>query len=134
MHTAQYMPDEPESAYRQDIELPKRATDSHNAQHAMCKCILASFAQQKHAQQVSHTRMLHPAESMLSTMCTHACWRDSLALRCRATRKSMWKYWFTVSVSKVLLAPRATARPSPVPANQVVSLLGQITFDRIDSS
>ncbi|KAA6421875.1 MAG: hypothetical protein FRX49_08194 [Trebouxia sp. A1-2] len=38
----------------------------------------------------------------------------------RATRKSMWKYWFTVSVSKVLLAPRATARPSPVPAKQVI--------------
>jgi hypothetical protein len=46
----------------------------------------------------------------------------------------MWKYWFTVSVSKVLLAPRATARPSPVPACHVVSLQGQMTFDRIDSS
>ncbi len=46
----------------------------------------------------------------------------------------MWKYWFTVSVSKVLLAPRATASPSPVPAHHVVSLLGQIMLDRIDSS
>ncbi len=96
-------------------------TNSHDMQHVLCNCILAFFAQQKHAQQGSHTRILHPLENMLSTSCKHACWRDSLALRCRATRKSMWKYWFTVSVSKVLLAPRATAKPSPVPANQVVN-------------
>ena len=69
-----------------------------------------------------------------SAVCTHACWRGSLALRCRATRKSMWKYWFTVRVSKVLLAPRATAKPSPVPAKQVVNLQGQISLDRTDSS
>ena len=46
----------------------------------------------------------------------------------------MWKYWFTVRVSKVLLAPRATAKPSPVPAKQVVNLQGQISLDRTDSS
>lgn len=37
----------------------------------MCKCILASFAQQKHAQEVCHARIMHPAGSMLSSV--HAC-------------------------------------------------------------